>query len=123
MPEVLTPLQKIDVELKKLKDDEKTSVSSRVETEKQYFTRRIDENMFTKIMITKQDNILKLKGAITEKEKDRKIILSRASPVEMLKWFGRDIKNLPRNIKNLFVGAYRKIKVPRISLFKKQNQK
>jgi len=123
VPEVLMPLQKIDVELKKLKDDEKTSVSSRVETEKQYFTRRIDENMFTKIMITKQDNILKLKGAITEKEKDRKIILSRASPVEMLKWFGRGIKNLPKNIKNLFVGAYRKIKVPRISLFKKQNQK
>lgn len=123
VPEVLTPLQKIDVELKKLKEDEKTSVSSRVETEKQYFTRKIDENMFTKIMLTKQDNILKLKGAITEKEKDRKIILSRASPVEMLKWFGRGIKNLPRNIKNLFVGAYRKIKVPRISLFKKQNQK
>jgi hypothetical protein len=120
VPEVLMPLQKVDVELKKLKEDEKTAVSSRVETEKQYFTRRIDENTFTKIMIIKQDNILKLRGAIIEKEKNRKTILSRASPVEMLKWFGRGFKNLPKNIKNLFVGAYKKIKVPRISLFKKQ---
>jgi hypothetical protein len=120
VPEVLMPLQKVDVELKKLKEDEKTAISSRVETEKQYFTRRIDENMFTKIMLTKQDNILKLKGAISERERDRKIVLLRASPIEMLKWFGRGFKNLPKNIKNLFVGAYKKIKVPRISLFKKQ---
>jgi hypothetical protein len=116
VPEVFMPLNKVEREVKKLRNEEKVSVSSRVETEKQYFMRKIDENTFSKIMISKQDNILKLRATIKEMENERTKILARAHPKEMLKWFGRSIKNLPKNIKNLFVMLFKKIKV---NLFKK----
>jgi hypothetical protein len=116
VPEVFMPLNKIEKEMKKLRNEEKVSVSSRVETEKQYFMRKIDESTFSKIMISKQDNILKLRATIKEMENERTKILARAHPKEMIKWFGRNIKNLPKNIKNLFVMLFKKIKV---NLFKK----
>jgi hypothetical protein len=121
VPEVLIPLQKIEKEVKKLKKEEKVLVDSRVETEKQYFMRKMDENTFSKIMITKQDNILKIRTTANEKENERKKVLQRAHPAEMLRWFGRGIRNLPKNIKNLFVKAFSKIKIPKV--FKKENKK
>jgi hypothetical protein len=115
VPEVFIPLNKVEKEIKRLRNEEKNLVSSRVETEKQYFLRKIDENTFSKIMITKQDNILKLRGTIHERENDRTKILTRTHPKEIAKWFASGIKNLPKNIKNLFV---RLIKAPKINLFK-----
>jgi hypothetical protein len=115
VPEVFMPLNKVENEIKKLKNEEKNLVSSRVETEKQYFLRKIDENTFSKIMITKQDNILKLRGTIHERENDRTKILTRTRPKEIAKWFASGIKNLPKNIKKLFVKL---IKAPKINLFK-----
>lgn len=118
VPEVFVPLYDLEGKIRKLKTDEKDLVSSRVETEKQYFMRKIDENTFSKIMITKQDQILKLKATIEEREKGRKEILLRMHPKEMLKWFGRGIKNLPKNIKNLFSKIFE-----RVNLFKKKTEK
>jgi len=115
VPEVFIPLNKVENEIKKFRNEEKNLVSSRVETEKQYFLRKIDENTFSKIMITKQDNILKLRGTIHEKENDRTKILTRTHPKEIAKWFASGIKNLPKNIKKLFM---RLIKAPKINLFK-----
>jgi hypothetical protein len=117
VPEVFIPLYKLEKEVKKLKEEEKNLVSSRVETEKQYFMRKIDENTFSKMMITKQDNILKTRVTLTEKEKGRSIILKRTHPKEIIKWFGRGVKNLPRNIKNILVKTYEKLKT-RIKVFK-----
>jgi hypothetical protein len=115
IPEVLIPLQKIENKIRKLKDEEKVLVSSRVETEKQYFMRKIDENTFSKMMITKQDNILKLRASINENEKERTNILTRTHPKEIIKWFGKSIKNLPKNIKNLLIKAISKIKKPNLN--------
>jgi hypothetical protein len=39
--------------------------------------------------------------------------LKKMHPVEIIKWFGTSIKNLPRNTKNLFVKIYKNIKKPR----------
>lgn len=121
VPEVFIPLYKLEEKIKKLTTEEKDLITSRVETEKQYFMRKIDENTFSKIMITKQDQILKLKATIEEREKGRKEILLRMHPKEMLKWFGRGIKNLPKNIKNLILGAINKTRG--IKLFKKKTKK
>jgi hypothetical protein len=111
VPEVFLPLYRFEKEVNKLKNDEKELVSSRVETEKQYFMRKIDENVFTKIMIEKQDKILKLRATINEREKDRGKILARTHPKEILKWFATGTKNLPKNVKNLFLKLYEKIKL------------
>ena len=118
VPEVFIPLYKLEGNIKKFKTEENDLVSSRVQTEKQYFMRKIDENTFSKIMITKQDQILKLKATIEEREKGRKEILLRMHPKEMLKWFGRGIKNLPKNIKNLILRTFERVK-----LFKKKTKK
>jgi hypothetical protein len=115
IPEVFIPLRRIESKIRKLKDEEKVLVSSRVETEKQYFMRKIDENTFSKMMITKQDNILKLRASINENEKERTNILTRTQPKEILKWFGKSIKNLPKNIKNLLIKARSKIKKPNLN--------
>lgn len=75
VPEVFMPLYQIDKEVRKLKSEEKDLIASRVETEKQYFMRKIDENTFSKIMITKQDRILRVRGMIKNHEESVKNIL------------------------------------------------
>jgi len=100
VPQVLLPLNKKEKELSELKEEEKNLVATRIETEKQYFMRKIDENTFTKIMIGKQDKILRTRAAIKEKETERTKIIKSMSPISMFKWFGSSIKNAPKRILN-----------------------
>jgi hypothetical protein len=100
VPQVLLPLNKKEKELSELKEEEETLVLSRVETEKQYFMRKIDENTFSKIMIGKQDRILKLRTQIREKENERIQIIKSVSPLAMATWFANGIKGMPKKIKN-----------------------
>jgi hypothetical protein len=100
VPQVLLPLNKKEKELSELKEEEETLVLSRVETEKQYFMRKIDENTFSKIMIGKQDRILKLRVQIREKENERIQIIKSVSPLAMATWFANGIKGIPKKIKN-----------------------
>ncbi|NIM46790.1 MAG: hypothetical protein GTN40_01365, partial [Candidatus Aenigmarchaeota archaeon] len=86
VPQVFIPLYKIENEIRNLKSEEEILVSSRVETEKQYFMRKIDEKTFSNIMITKQDKILKTRASINEKEKEaKKIIETRLKPIGILR--------------------------------------
>jgi hypothetical protein len=81
VPEALLPLYRVEKEIRKLKEEEKILVSSRVETEKQYFLRKMDEKTFSNIMIGKQDKILKTRASIKEKEDEsKKIIEMRLKP-------------------------------------------
>jgi len=100
VPQVLLPLNKKEKELTELKEEEKNLVATRIETEKQYFMRKIDENTFTKIMIGKQDKILRTRAAIKEKETERTKIIKSMSPISMFRWFGNSIKNVPKRILN-----------------------
>jgi len=61
-------------------------------------------------MATKQDTILKVRATLNEKTKDKIKILKRTHPTEIVRWFGRSIKNLPNNTKNLLVKTGKKIK-------------
>jgi hypothetical protein len=100
VPQVCIPLYKKEKELLELKSEEEALVLSRVETEKQYFMRKIDSNTFNKIMIEKQDKILKLRAMIKERDKERTEIIKKVSLVSMFGWFGRGVKNIPMHIKN-----------------------
>jgi hypothetical protein len=100
VPQVLIPLSRKEKELSDLKKEEDDLVLSRVETEKQYFMRKINEQTFNQIMIKKQDRILKLRAMIKEREKEKDEIIKLMSPITMFKWFGTGIKNIPKNIKN-----------------------
>jgi hypothetical protein len=100
VPEVLIPLYKVENEIRKLKDEEKVLVSSRIETEKQYFMRKIDENTFSKIMIMKQDKILKARAGVKEKEEEtKKIIENRLKPRGILINLKEKIKSIPKVFK------------------------
>ena len=94
VPEVFIPLYKIDKIIKKLVEEEKALIESRVETEKKYFTRKIDKDTFSKIMITQEDKIFKIKALINEKGKEKEKILSLIHPIKMLRWFKRGILSL-----------------------------
>jgi len=100
VPQVLLPLNKKEKELSELKEEEETLVLSRVETEKQYFMRKIDENTFSKIMIGKQDRILKLRTQIRERESERIQIIKSVSPLAMATWFVNGIRGMPQKIRN-----------------------
>ncbi len=98
VPAVLIPLSKKEKELLDLKREEEALVISRVETEKQYFMRKIDEKTFNGIMIKKQDRILKVRGLIKENEKEKEKIIKSMSPAAMFTWFGRGIKSIPKRL-------------------------
>jgi len=100
VPQILLPLNKKEKQLSELKEEEETLVLSRVETEKQYFMRKIDENTFSKIMIGKQDRILKLRTQIREKENERTQLIKAVSPLAMATWLANGIKGIPKKIKN-----------------------
>ncbi len=100
VPQVLLPLNKKENELKELKEEEEALVISRVETEKQYFMRKIDENTFSKIMISRQDRILKVRAQIREREGERTQLIKAVSPLAMATWFVNGIKGMPQKIKN-----------------------
>lgn len=100
VPQVLLPLNKKEKELSELKEEEEALVISRVETEKQYFMRKIDENTFSKIMISRQDRILKIRAQIKERENERNQLIKAVSPLAMATWFANGIKGIPQKIKN-----------------------
>jgi hypothetical protein len=54
LPQVALPYYRLGKEIKKLVEEEKSLVASRVEIEKQYFLRKIDEKTFFTLMADKQ---------------------------------------------------------------------
>ena len=65
--EIIIPYYRLGRDIATLKEKENTLIQSRIETEKQYFTRRIDEATFNKIIIETQQNILRVRSEIKNK--------------------------------------------------------
>ncbi len=85
--QVLLPSSRLGREIAALTRKEKELVQTRVSTEKQYFKRQIDESTFNKILVKKQEEILRTRGLLTTKRKERSMLIATGlSPSAMLRW-------------------------------------
>jgi hypothetical protein len=102
--QIIYPYLKLGKEIKALVEEEQSLVKARIETEKQYFMRKIDEQTFSQIMIEKQGKILKLRADIKRKKEERStLIKQRLHPLAMVRWMksgisraGNFVKSLPK---------------------------
>ena len=86
---------------------EKSLVKARVEAEKQFFMRKIDEQTFQAIMIEKQGKILRLRADLKRRTEERRnLIKERLHPLAIVRWvkagilrLGGFFKSLPRKVK------------------------
>ncbi len=94
--QILIPLVKIEKEVRKLREEEKSLIRARIELEKQYFTRKISEEMFRKMIMEREQQILHVRGKIKvlSLEKD-KILKERLHPKAWINWIA-SIRYLPR---------------------------
>jgi hypothetical protein len=111
--QVAIPFYRLGREVRRLNEEEKELVQSRIETEKQYFLRKIDEKTFYNIMSAKQGEILKVRGAINLKREElRTLFASKLHPMGLVNWF-RDgfvyIGKALSNIKYKILANKRKI--------------
>lgn len=66
---------------------EKSLVKARIEAEKQFFMRKLDEQTFQAIMIEKQGKILHTRALIKKKlEERRNLLKERLHPMSMARW-------------------------------------
>jgi hypothetical protein len=85
--EVLVPFYRLGKNIMRLEKEEKALVKTRIETEKQYFRRIIDEKTFRAILVEGQGKILRVRGALkTQREARSSILRTRLSPVYFLRW-------------------------------------
>jgi len=85
--QVIHPFYKLGLEIKNLSELEKSLVKARVEAEKQFFMRKIDEQTFQAIMIEKQGKILHARALIKKKlEERRNLLKERLHPMSMVRW-------------------------------------
>ncbi|RLJ00485.1 MAG: hypothetical protein DRP03_00140 [Candidatus Aenigmatarchaeota archaeon] len=100
--EIIIPYYKLSKELTALKEKENTLVQSRLETEKQYFTRRIDETTFNKMVIEIQQNILKVRSKIRNKTIEKEgLIRAKLRPSSLLYWSESIILRIVSLLKNI----------------------
>jgi len=98
--QILIPFYRLGREIKNLAKKENSLVSVRKETEKQYFTRKIDENTFNAIMIEGQAKILNAKGSIKTKREERSLLLKkRLSPGAVLRWVKSGFRRKDKSFK------------------------
>ena len=72
-------------------------MNTRIETEKQYFSRRIDEKTFNLMMIQGQEKVLKTRSTIKHMQETKKtLVKSKLTPTSLYNW----IKSGPRKIAN-----------------------
>jgi hypothetical protein len=104
--QIVLPYHKLSQELKFLTEEEAALVQSRVDAEKQYFRRTINEQTFTNIMITKQEKVLKTRAMLKLKQEEKAgLVRSRLSPKALARWIKNGsintfyaIKSSPRTI-------------------------
>ncbi|MDI6807066.1 MAG: hypothetical protein QMD14_04655, partial [Candidatus Aenigmarchaeota archaeon] len=109
--QVALPYRRLGKEIKRVLEEEKSLVASRVETEKQYFLRKIDEKTFFTLMAEKQGKILRARADASRKIKERKeLIISRLHPRAMALWFKSSVIEFAIYLKNLPRLVYEKIK-------------
>jgi hypothetical protein len=98
--QVLLPFSRLGKDMVLLAKKEKELVLTRVNTEKQYFKRQIDERTFQSILAKKQEEILKTRGQLSEMTNERNnLIKSRLSPVSLGNWLVGGPKRLYAKLK------------------------
>ena len=86
--QIILPFYTLGKEINSLAKKEKELVKTRIETEKQYFRREIDEKTFQSILTEGQGKILRVRGSLKTKTEFRKTLLkTRLSPKAMFRWF------------------------------------
>jgi hypothetical protein len=104
--QIVLPYHKLSQELKFLTDEEAALVQSRIDAERQFFKRMINEQTFTNIMITKQEKVLKTRAMLKLKQEEKSVLIkSKLSPKAFARWIKNGsintfhaIKSSPRNI-------------------------
>jgi len=101
--QIWLPYYRLRKEITALQREEKSLIKSRVETEKQYFLRKIDEKTFFTIMAQKQGEILKVRGKIKNLEEElSKLIIKKLHPLSFVSWLklsGLNLLHLPSKLK------------------------
>jgi hypothetical protein len=101
--QIWLPYYRLRKEITALQQEEKSLIKSRVETEKQYFLRKIDEKTFFTIMAQKQGEILKVRGKIKNLEEElSKLIIKKLHPLYFVSWLklsGLNLLHLPSKLK------------------------
>jgi len=87
--QVIIPYSRIEFELRKLVLERDSLVKSRIETEKSFFLRKIDDRAFRSIVTEGQGKIYKLKSMIDLKNEEKnKLLRARLNPI----YFGKVVK-------------------------------
>jgi len=93
--QIIIPYIRLGKDIRILINEEKNLVGTRQATEKQYFTRKIDEKTFNVIMISGQGKILKARSQIKIKKDTRSnLIKSKLTPKTLFNW----IKSGPKKL-------------------------
>jgi hypothetical protein len=93
--QVLVPYSRAELEIRKLILERDSLVKSRIETEKSYFLRKIDEKTFRSILTDRQGKIYKLKSMIDLKnEAKNNLIRTRLNPAYFGKWIKEKITKI-----------------------------
>jgi len=92
--EIIFPFYKLTKEIKELEFEKNSLINSRIETEKQFFLRKIDEKTFRSIIAQKQSQLYKITASLNlKKEERRKLIFTRLSPLhfsrKLREWIGK----------------------------------
>ncbi|MFH1364156.1 MAG: hypothetical protein ABIH52_00710 [Candidatus Aenigmatarchaeota archaeon] len=108
--QIMIPYIRLGRGLKRMIDEEKTLVSTRIATEKQYFSRKIDEKTFNLMMIQGQEKVLKTRSSIRQMKETRgTIVKSKLTPTAMYNW----IKAGPRKLADKFHGKPKTVLNPK----------
>jgi hypothetical protein len=89
---VFVPYSRLGLEIRKLKFEEASLTKTRIETEKSYFLRRIDEKTFRTVLSGKQGQIYKITAERKLKEQARSELLrKRMNPLYFGRWIREKI--------------------------------
>jgi len=93
--EIIIPFYKLTKEVKELEFEKNSLINSRIETEKQFFLRKIDEKTFRNIISEKQSQLYKITASLNlKKEERRKLVVTRLSPVYLYRRLETAVKML-----------------------------
>lgn len=91
--------------LKKLAEKEKELVRARIETEKQFFMRKIDEKTFRELIVKRQHEIIGTRAKIKEIRNEMKTLWRKGiSPIQIGSWIKNTVRNIPKTVKVIKIG-------------------
>ncbi len=97
--EVLKPYLKITKMISSLKAQEKDLIKARIETQKQFFMRKIDEKTFREMIVKRQHEILTIRAKIKNLTDEKQVLMKRVwNPLYTVKWLKSVLSKIPKVI-------------------------